>query len=644
MSTIWGPIGRTVYARTYSRRRPDGTHEDWPDTVERVVNGNCDLVAAEFIQDGERERLTELIGSMALLPAGRHLWQAGTDSLHTFNCHHTGWGQTLRDHAGFLMSVSMCGGGSGSDYSDSLISALPVPAGKVECRFAAPTHADAGEFAHRLGSPLPPDGAVYRVPDDRQGWCEALCRLTDLAEDGGGIITFDVTDVRPRGSLIRGFGGTASGPGPLIEMLVDVADVLNQCVGRSFTSGDLMAIDHAIASCVIAGNVRRSALMSVKSWRDSDVLDFIGCKQDPMAHWTTNISVIVDRDFFNALEAGDPQANVVYEALIDGMLANGEPGIVNYTIASEGESGDLCPNPCQEIFLEPFEPCCLGHINLAHFGNDFQGAAEAARLMARFLVRATHSPVEDPRQREVLERNRRIGVGILGYQEWGLAHGYKYSQIHKSEIMGAKLSVIGYQAKKAAREYAAMLSIPAPIKTTCVAPTGTISALPGVTAGIHPIFSRHFVRRIRFAADDPLVQDHIDQGRHVEADIYSANTVVVSIPCADPILDEYDENLIEQADEISLADLLGTAAFVQRCYADNSVSFTANISPDLSRSHLAAAVLHYAPLVKGLTVFPDVSRPQSPYERISKTAYEMAAGAEIGQAMDACSTGACPVR
>ena len=83
---------------------------------------------------------------------------------------------------------------------------------------------------------------------------------------------------------------------------------------------------------------------------------------------------------------------------------------------------------------------------------------------------------------------------------------------------------------------------------------------------------------------------------------------------------------------------------MQRCYADNSVSFTANISPDLSRSHLAAAVLHYAPLVKGLTVFPDVSRPQSPYERISKTAYEMAAGAEIGQAMDACSTGACPVR
>ena len=78
MNTVFGPIGRTVYDRTYSRRRPDGTQEDWLDTVERVVMGNCALVPDEFIQDGERERLIELIGAMALLPAGRHLWTTGS--------------------------------------------------------------------------------------------------------------------------------------------------------------------------------------------------------------------------------------------------------------------------------------------------------------------------------------------------------------------------------------------------------------------------------------------------------------------------------------------------------------------------------------------------------------------------------------
>ena len=643
MNTVFGPIGRTVYDRTYSRRRPDGTQEDWLDTVERVVMGNCALVPDEFIQDGERERLIELIGAMALLPAGRHLWTTGSPGRNfSFNCHHSGWGPRLRDHVGFLMSVLMTGGGSGSDYTNSVIGVLLSPAGKVEPRFVAPTHTDATEFAHRLGSPSP-TGAVYRVPDSREGWVEALCLLTDLAEDGGGTITFDVTDVRPRGSTIHGFGGRASGPAPLIECLVNVADVLNQVVGRSFTSADLMAIDHAIASCVIAGGNRRSARMSVKHWADSDILDFIGCKSDPLQHWSTNISVIVDRDFFQSLEAGMPQAEVVYEAVINGMATNGEPGLWNATAASAGESGNLCPNPCGEIGLEPFEPCCLGHVNLAYYGNDFRGAAEAARLMARFLVRQTFAPVEDPRQREVLERNRRIGVGILGYQEWGADHGYRYSQIHKSEIMGAKLTVIGYQARVAAREYAAAMGIPAPIKFTCVAPTGTISALPGVTAGIHPIFSRYFVRRVRYAANDPLLQEHIDKGRHIEDDIYAANTVVVSIPCRDPILDGYDEHLIEQVDEISLADLLATEAFVQRNYADNAVSFTANVSPEINHNHLAAAVAHYAPQVKGLTVFPDVSRPQSPYERIDKITYEMAAGTEAGQAMDECVNG-CPVR
>ena len=644
MKTVFGPLGRTVYERTYRRRRPDGSREEWMDTVERVVTGNCALVPDEFIHPGAQERLTDLIGSMALLPGGRHLWVTGVPGRQfSFNCHHSGWGKRLRDHCQFTMGVLLTGGGSGSDYSNSHVSALPSPAGTVECQFAAPSHADSAEFAHRLGPPSP-SGAVYRVPDSREGWTEALGLLLDLSEDGGGVITYDMTDVRPRGSEIKSFGGTASGPGPLIEMLINVADVLNECVGRPLASLDLMAIDHHIASCVISGNVRRSARMSIKSWLDPDILDFIGCKEDPAQHWSTNISVSVGSDFVDALRDGVPQAQVVFDAVINGMLKNGEPGLWNATAASTGERAELCPNPCGEIGLEQWEPCCLGHVNLAHFGNDFQSAAEAARLMARFLVRATFADIDDPRQREVVERNRRIGVGILGFQEWAADHGYRYSQVHGSEIMGAKLTVLAYQARKAAREYAAALGIPAPIKTTCVAPTGTISALPGVSAGIHPIFSRYFVRRVRYAADDPLLEEHVAKGRHIEDDLYADNTKVVSIPCRDPILDHYDDALIEQVDEISPGDLLATQAFVQRNWADNAVSFTVNISKDVTRAHLAEAVEHFLPQLKGTTVFPDVSRPQSPYERIDKSTYDMAAGAEAGQAIDQCVNGACPVR
>ncbi|MDP6077928.1 MAG: ribonucleoside-triphosphate reductase, adenosylcobalamin-dependent [Acidimicrobiales bacterium] len=644
MNSVFGPLGRLVYNRTYSRRLLDGTHEDWPDTVRRVVAGNCALVPDEFIQPGERERLTDLIESMALLPGGRHLYSTGVPGRQfSFNCHHTGWGERLRDHCGFLMNVLMTGGGSGSSYTNSAIGGLPLPAGEVEPRFTAPTHVDRAEFAHRL-SPPSAGGVVYRVPDSREGWVEALCRLTDLAEDGGGTITFDMTDVRPRGSAINGFGGTASGPAPLIELLINVADLLNRCVGQSFTSMDLMEIDHAIAACVIAGNVRRSARQSIKSWRDHDILDFVHAKADPSQHWSTNLSVAIDDEFISALKAGIPQARVVFDAVIDGMVRDGEPGLWNESLASIGERGDLCPNPCGEIGLEAFEPCCLGHINLAHYGNDLRGTAEAVRLMTRFLIRATHADIDDPRQRAVVERNRRIGVGLLGYQEWGAAHGYRYSQIHASELMGAKLKILRDEAKSEARTYAAALGIPTPIKTTCVAPTGTVSTLPGVTSGIHPIFSRYFVRRVRFAADDPLLEDHVAAGHHIEDDRYAANTKVVSLPCRDPILDRYDGSLVEQANEISPGDLLATQAFVQRNWADNAVSFTVNITPDVGRGHLAEAIQHFLPQLKGTTAFPDVSRPQSPYERIDESTWAMAAGAETGQVMDQCVNGACPVR
>jgi adenosylcobalamin-dependent ribonucleoside-triphosphate reductase len=537
----------------------------------------------------------------------------------------------------------MTGGGSGSDYSNLKLRSLPSIRGKVEPTFTAPIHVDVAEFAHHL-SPPSSDGEVFKIPDSREGWVEALCVLLDLAEDGGGAIQFDVGEIRPRGSLIKGFGGTASGAAPLIEMLINVAEVLNRCVGRQPDSLEMMEIDHEIAAVVIAGGVRRSARMSLKSWRDFDALDFINCKQDPMHHWSTNISVKVDDEYFQALNDGEPHAQVVHEAVIMGMINNGEPGFWNESLAMEGEVGELCPNPCGEIGLEEFEPCCLGHVNLAAFGNDLYGAAEAVKLMTRFLVRATFADIDDPRQREVVERNRRIGVGLLGFQEWGAAHGYKYSQIHRSEILGAKLHLLKNEANIAAKSYATDLGIPVSRKTTTVAPTGSVSLMASVTAGIHPIYSKYFIRRTRYASNDPLLKEHEELGRHIENDLYSADTKVVSIPCKDPILENYDEDLIEQVDEIDLGDMLATQAFVQANWADNAVSFTVNINPGADIIYLSEAIRHFLPRLKGTTVFPDLSRPQSPYERITKEVFEMSSNAEASQAMDACSTGACPVR
>ena len=652
----WGPLGRDVFDRTYARRRPDGDRETWEQTTERVVDGNVALVGPEFVEPGEVEAFKAHLTEFALLPGGRHLWVSGVPGRQfLFNCHRAGWGHHLADHFTFTFNELMKGGGVGANYSTEYLRELPPVSGEVEFRAVCATpHPDLHEFAHRLGSPPARGGAVYTVPDTREGWVGAIDALITLSEAGGGTFTVDVSNVRPRGSIIKGFGGTASGPGPLVEMLHNTAQVLTETARRPdshLTSLDAMALDHAVASCVVAGNVRRSARMSIKHWADEDILDFIRCKADSAEHWSTNISVEVDGDFFAALEANDPQASVVWEAVIDGMLSNGEPGFYNSSAASVGERGDVrSSNPCGEICLEDWEPCCLGHINLAHFGTDFSGAAEAIRLMARFLVRATFAPVEDPRQRAVLDRNRRIGVGLLGFQEWAAAHGVRYSDAHRSEVLTTALEAFRGAAQKEAADYAAELGIPAPIKTTTVAPTGSVSKLPGVSEGIHPIYARHFIRRVRFAADDPAVIHHRDQGRRVEPCRYTANTAVVSYVCRDSIVDAYPAHLIEQVDGIDPSDLLATQAWVQAHYADNAVSYTMNVAANLTgseRRSFEQALLKALPRLKGTTVFPDASRPQAPYERLDARTYDLFDAtdtAEVSQALDECSAGACPVR
>jgi ribonucleoside-triphosphate reductase len=649
MNPAWGPLGQDVYERTYSRRKPDGSMETWFDTVERVVAGNIALVPSEHIENDEAEKLLELIKSFALLPAGRHLWVGGVEGrTFSFNCHHSGWGERLSDHVGFLMDCLMTGGGSGSNYSNSVISRLPHPMGEVETLFVVHQHEDQAEFAHQLSSPSS-SGEVFQVDDSREGWVAALCRLTDLAEDGGGTLVFDVTDVRPRGSIIKGFGGTASGPAPLINMLDGVSNILNKQVGTPWTSLALMEIDHAIASCVIAGNVRRSARMSIKNWADDDIYDFITCKANQAEHWSTNISVEIDDDFHWKLAGGLTQeehshALDVFDCVVEGMIANGEPGFWNKTLASVGETAELCPNPCGEIGLEQWEPCCLGHINLAYFGEDLSRAAEASRLMARFLLRATFADTADPRQREVVDRNRRIGVGLLGYQEWGASHGLTYSQIPQSEIMAVKLELLSTEAKMAAKLYARELGIPSPIKTTCVAPTGSVSMLPGVTAGIHPIYARYMKRRVRYASDDPALERHIAEGRHVEDCIYTENTKVVTFVARDKILDDYDEDLIEQADEISVLDMLRTQAFIQENWADNAVSFTVNIPEGIPHYEISTSLIALLERLKGTTIMTDGSREQAPLERIDRATYEELSIGDVSQGIDECSTGACPVR
>ncbi|ASR86153.1 ribonucleotide reductase [Mycobacterium phage BobSwaget] len=674
----WGPTGKLVYERTYARTKPDGTKETWPETVERVVDGNLGLVDVRYQLPDERAELIRLMSEFKILPAGRHLWASGVrNAQHLFNCWVAGWPEKISEHFEFTFMRLMEGGGVGANYSNRFLKQYgPVQQELFVHIVCDPDHPDyeAMNAAGILSTDYDPDWVgAFEVEDSREGWAAALTDLIDTHyrdEVSHFQRVYDVSRVRPAGAKLKTFGGQASGPQPFAEMLIKVCKILSANVDLALTGIDAMIIDHAIASCVVAGGVRRSARMSMMHWADPQIREFINCKATSGEHWTTNISVEVDDEFWRLVNAPindwddvveQATARDVMEALSEGAVRNGEPGMWDSSLSNVGEPNRVvCTNPCGEITLEPWEPCNLGHINLAAFvtdagKTDYLDLIRAHRLMTRFLIRATFSPVGDPKSREVLDRNRRIGVGHLGVASYLALTGRRYSQAPKDKRFTQFLREMAAEVDLAASSYAHELRIPVPVKKRTIAPTGTVAKLAGVSEGIHPIFSKYFNRRIRFnkLSDAVALREQAALGYHVEDDLFAPNTAVVTIPTKDTlvqaVVDMYGsegEAIVESADDLTLTELLAFQALYQTCWADNAVSFTANVEPSVySPSDVAGVLKDFAGLIKGSTIFPEASFEQAPYERITKQQYESAAVKAVEDGVDEnCTSGSCPIK
>jgi ribonucleoside-triphosphate reductase len=668
----WGPTGQLVYERTYARAKPNGEKETWHETVERVVDGNLALVDPRYIQAGEREQLIELMTDFRITPAGRHLWASGVkNAQHLFNCWVSGWTETPSDHFEFTFMRLMEGGGVGANYSNRFLADYPPVQQElyvhIVCDEEHPDY-EAMKSQGILSTEYDPDWVdAFQIEDSREGWAAALVDLIDTfyREDVSHYNrVYDVSRVRAAGTKLRTFGGRASGPAPLGRMLIDICEILSEShwCSDKLTGMEAMEIDHAIAQCVVAGGVRRSARMAMMHWADPQIGEFLKCKSETGKHWTTNISVEVDEEFWRSEGLRKIQ---VLNAISKGMVDNGEPGFWDSSLSNVGEPNEVvCTNPCGEITLEPWEPCNLGHINLAGFVTengkvDWINVIRAHRLMTRFLIRATFSPVGDPKSREVLDRNRRIGVGHLGVASFLALMQKQYSKAPKDKWFRKFLREMAEVVDEAAETYAHQLRIPVPVKKRTVAPTGTIAKLSGVSEGVHPIFSKYFLRRIRFSILDPDQRETLNryeaEGYITEVDRYdlSGNTWVVEIPTQDSLVADVvarygkdAEELVESAADLTLNEMLAFQALYQTCWADNAVSYTANVDPETySAEDVRQQLSTFGGILKGATIFPEASMPQAPYERITKKQYEQATATAVADGVDEnCANGACPIR
>lgn len=464
---------------------------------------------------------------------------------------------------------------------------------------------------------------------------------------------------------------------PLVEMFIDINNVINARAGKNLTAVDATDICNLIGKTVVAGNVRRSAELALGS---SDDQDFIKMKQDKKKlyhhRWASNNSVAINSKFNN------------YGPIADGILHNGEPGIVNLDLSRNygrivdgyqpGIDDDVeGTNPCGEISLANGEPCNL--FEVFPYIAEMQGwdLKEVFALATRFAKRVTFSHYDWEVSRKIIQKNRRIGISMSGIQDWLLNDlGHRVVTGFEDAVdaeTGEKIKKPIYDSQAVERvdglykavvdadkAYSKELGTHPSIKHTTVKPSGTVAKLAGVSEGMHFHYAGYLIQRIRFQASDPLLPALRECGYHTEPDIYTKNTICVEFPLRAA---HADSKNFASAGTVSIAEQFATQAFLQTYWSDNAVSCTITFQSDES-DEIAPLLHQYRHTIKSTSLLPYYggSLKQAPKEPIDKKTYKERAalitddveevfakqnddqkGLEIVGQTD-CEGGACPIK
>jgi ribonucleotide reductase, class II len=265
------PSAETVFYRTYSRRKEDGTRENFKEAMTRTVG---DLARIGNFTEQEAAQVTEQALAQRAFPSGRAFWVAGTEwgkKPENFSGYYNCTSTHISDPEAFglLVDLAMQGSGTGAVLERQVIMSLPVINNKLELISTNPPGGKpvGSRQEHTSYELLLPSGAIeIRVGDSRHGWREAYQLLINLAFQGlpgaeGHIrVVLDFSNVRPAGERLKGFGGT-SNPVKLQDAFGKVIDILAGAYGRKLNSVEACLLIDEAATAIVAGNIRRSAGM-----------------------------------------------------------------------------------------------------------------------------------------------------------------------------------------------------------------------------------------------------------------------------------------------------------------------------------------------------------------------------------------------
>lgn len=488
----------------------------------------------------------------------------------------------------------------------------------VEEVIAAGKFIPGGRYLYATGRPYHQvnNCMLLRASDTREGWGRLMQRATVSLMTGAGVGVV-YSRVRPGGGLLRRTGGFSSGPMALMQAINEV--------GRAAKQG---------------GN-RRAAIWAGLHWSHADVFDFIACKDwsteiraakicdvnvhAPMDH--TNISVILDDDFFLAYHwPSHPRhswARGVFWSALEKACRTGDPG---FSVDVGENAGEDLRNPCCEITsADDSDVCCLGSINLARIDSPAE-VKQVVELATAFLLAGTvYSDVPYAKVARIREKNRRLGLGLMGVHEFQARHDYVYGARHVN--LEACLDAYARSTEVAAK-WADAWGLSRPVKTRAIAPTGTIGIIAETTTGIEPMFCAAYRRRYYTSGASPRL-------------------------VAQYVIDPLAKRLVEGgADPDSLEDAMSLAADPGRRLAfqarvqenvDHGISSTINLPPWGSVGNdedgvkkLGALLLTYLPRLRGVTLYPDGAHGGQPLERCSYSEAAAMEGQVVEAQVDVC--------
>lgn len=631
ITTPWGEIGYIVLKRTYARRLKEEdftspTEEFWQ-IIQRELDSCKKQLKVGFTPE-EEEQYAKYRLALKFSVAGRFMWQMGTKTVDKLglpslqNCSFVTINHPIRPFT-WAFEMLMLGSGVGFNIQKENIYQLPKVLKKLKIERKDTNDAD------------------FIVPDSREGWVKLLGKVLKAHFYSGEGFSYSTVCVRSKGATIKGFGGTASGPEELCWGINEIHKILNSRSGKKLRSIDCLDIMNIIGYIVVSGNVRRSAQIAIGDYDDIDYLKSKRWDLGNIPNWRamSNNSVYAPKDIDDLPQEYWDTYN------------QGEPfGLINLELAKScgriGETQYADPlvegfNPCAEQSLANFETCCLSEVYLPNISS-YEELIDVLKYTYRVNKHSLRLHCSLKETEDIVHKHMRMGIGMTGILQ--------ATEEQRNWLSSAYLWLREYD-----KEYSKQHGFPESIKLTTVKPSGTLSLLAGVTPGVHPNpAGPYYFRRVRMAADSPLIDLCKKHGYHVEAAIEfdgsaSKTTKIVTFPCKIP-------DYVPVASNYTFEEQLDMVRKMQREWSDNSVSCTVYYKKEDLEDIKKYLKKHFTNEIKTVSflLYQGHGFKQAPYETISKEQYEQASLnispissvniAESSFDIMECDSGGCPIK